>query len=143
MKIERLIETIKSEKRDKGEMTPEHIWQAITALIGRLEGMLPQVETAKKVAAAIEVKIHYENPSIALAWANVVHGAREAGKLDALRDAVLPLLPADQPFGQSEFDAVGDEVVMATVEGRPGDARRAREQGLRMALYNGQSIKGR
>lgn len=142
MKIEQLIETIQSDPRDKTKMTPEHIWQSIMALIGRLEGMLPQVETAQKVAADIGVKIHHENPGIALAWASVVHGARDAGKLDALRDAVLPLLPAGQPFGQSELDAVGDEIVMATVEGRTGDARRARTRGMRMALANGQSIKG-
>jgi hypothetical protein len=137
MKIEDLIAQIKTDKtHGKGTMPPG-IVEALVSLVSRLDGMLPDVETACKVGGALGVKMDLSRDrSSTFAWASVVWPMYDAGRLDDLQTIVLPLLPAGQPFGQSEIDTVHGDALLAEVEGDKKRLRAARKTGRAMLAHN-------
>lgn len=136
MNIQSLIKTIQTDTTNgQGNIAPE-IMDAVTGLVSRLEGMLPDIESARGVAQKLGLTWEHEPTSATLAWARVVWPLYEAGQIGEILPVVLPLLPAGQPFGQSEFDHVYGEVLIAEMEGNQTTAAMARGKGRAMRAHN-------
>lgn len=110
----------------------------ITFLVSRIEGMLPSVETARTVAGKLGIAWDREPTSSTLAWAWTVWPAVEQGRLGDLEAAVVPLLPAGQPFGESEIDAVCGDLLLAEVSGDAVAAEDVRKKARGMRAHNEQ-----
>lgn len=136
MKIEDLIAQIKTDKTNgKGKMPPG-IMEAITGLVSRLEGMLPNIETARSVATQLKVEWTAQPNDAVLAWAWTVWPLYDAGRIGDLESVVVPLLPEGQPYGQSEIDTVRGETLLAEVEGDKKRLKKARAKGRAMLAHN-------
>ena len=127
MKIETLIQAIQNNPNDV---------DVVVRLVARLEGMLPNVETARGVATKLGLTWDREPSSTMLAWAWTVWPAVEDGRAVDLGTAVLPLLPAGQPFGQSELDTAYGAAVVAVAENRPDEYAAATASLGRMVAHN-------
>ena len=136
MNIEKLIKKIQADKTTDGSI-PDETMNAITGLVSRLEGMLPDVETARDVAAKVKAKWPDENPqSATLAWAWTIWPLYYAGRIGEILPVVIPLLPKGQPFGQSEIDTVYGEALLAERDGDEKGLETARRKGRRMRAHN-------
>ena len=136
MNIEELIAKIQTDETNgQSDIAPE-ITDAVTGLVGRLEGMLPSVETARDVAGKLGITWEKEPNGAVLAWAWSVWPLYHAGRIGELLPVVTPLLPEGQPFGQSEFDHVYGESLIAEFEGKPEAAAAARGKGRAMRGHN-------
>ena len=139
MKIESLIATIlKDTTNGQGNIAPE-IMEAVTGLVSRLEGMLPNVETARGVAAKLGITWDKDPNSTVLAWAWTIWPLYESGRIGELLAVVAPLLPAGQPFGQSEVDAVRGQILLAEAEGDASKVEASRRTARQMRAHNLQS----
>lgn len=136
MKIETLIKTIQTDKTNGKGTIPEDVFEAITGLVRRLEGMLPNVETARDVAGRLNVAWNSDTQSPMLAWAWTVWPLYHAGRIGELLPVVTPLLPKGQPFGESEIDTAYGAALVASVENRPADYDAATASLGRMVAHN-------
>lgn len=136
MRIQELIATIQTDKTNGAGEIPPAIMSAVTWLVSRLEGMLPDVAAACGVAQALGIEWRHDPSSATLAWAWIVWPCYEQGRLSDLQSAVLPLLPAGQPFGQSEIDAVHGALLLAAARDDAAEAEIARKVARRMRVHN-------
>ena len=133
MKIETLIAKIQTHT---GGNIPPDIMEAVMGLVSRLEGMLPDIETARKVATSLGIMWDREPRNATLAWAWTVWPAFDAGRIADLGATVLPLLPVGQPFGQDEIDTAHGRMLVAEAEGDTAGAEDARTSARRMRAHN-------
>ena len=138
MKIETLIEKIQTYKHNPKVVCPDDITEAIKLLISRLEGMLPDVETARSVATKLTIQWTREpqKHDAVLAWAWTVWPLYYAHRIGELLPIVQPLLPAGQPFGKSEILDADCNLAMATLRGNTKAEQSARARKGEMVDHN-------
>lgn len=139
MKIETLIATIQKDATNgKGDISSE-ITEAVTGLVSRLEGMLPDIEAARGVASKLAIAWNKEPHDTILAWAWTIWPLYHAGRIGELLAVVGPLLPEGQPFGQSEIDSIHGQLLLAQVEGDETKVAAVKRTACRMRSHNLQS----
>ena len=122
MKIETLIAKIQTDATHGQGTVPKEIMEAVTGLVSRLEGMLPNVETAREVATKLGVDWGKEPNDPVLAWAWTVWPLYHAGRMGELMPALETLrdpLRATAEERREEVRAAGRDDSRA----RPIDVR--------------------
>jgi hypothetical protein len=136
MKIETLIEKIQTHKYNDRKPIPDDIMDAVKALISRLDGMLPNIDTARTVATKLEIKWSSDPNDPVLAWAWTIWPLYRANRISEVLSVVQQLLPAGQPFGKSEIFDADTNLAMSILSGDKSGARKARARKAEMVDHN-------
>lgn len=136
MQIETIIAKLAKYQHDEKRTIPDDILNETKALIMRLEGMFPNVETARKVATTLKVEWPEGTDGTLLAWARTVWPLLWANRVSELLPVVQPHLPKGQPYGESEMMSVDTNLAMAVMSGDKTAEKAARDRKAEMVGHN-------
>lgn len=139
MKIEDIVAKIQKTTTDR-DADP-----LLRALMDRLEGMLPNTDTARAVAEAAgmskEQALRTSDQPL-VRWSRLVWWLHGKSRLEALVPAVLPHLPEGQPYSSGEFTDIDTEIVSATLARDHKALSAAQNRKAEMAGWNTLVAKG-
>ena len=136
MQIETIIAKIAAYQYDKTKDVPDDILDAVRTLIARMEGMFPKVRTANEVSAKLEIVWSGTTKEPLLAWAWTVWPLFHANRIAEFLPVVKPMLPAGEPYGDSEMFSADNDLALAVLSGDKQAEEVARTKKAEMAGRN-------